>query len=500
MVAFCFTKIYYIMRKTLTLISFLCLSVALMAQNDGIRYQEKLDSIVSDNGDIARFTYDEQFRTVTKNTFQSEKLVRREVSEYEEDGSLSAYCAYEERESQFVPVHKKVRVAKDKSVELSDSVYEESLRKLVVNTSEILTYDEKDNLVSHSTKVYDPKSDGKSYNLHEINYDADGNKTRETIVGPEYKYTKEYKDGRLYVLTKYENRESQWVTLESMVRDYYETGVLNKEYTYDYSDGIVFYMNRYTEYASNGEKIKSQEELQTYNYKYIRDEKGRVKEIEKYPFDSEKIISREVFYYDRLPIDSAYYTLLYSSDATEPYAKYYYIPNQIEDGKVQNDYSVYEKSASDGSWADSMVNGNELSHSFGDKTVFAHYEVNDETVTFSDYTLTTFTDYGKKVRKQDNGVMVGEKDIYYDKSLPGSLIAGLDEEYKVSHVINRDADGNEVKRVYFYASTSETSSIARISPTRSCNPSVYNLLGQRLSYPQRGINIIDGRKIMIGIR
>ena len=161
---------------------------------------------------------------------------------------------------------------------------------------------------------------------------------------------------------------------------------------------------------------------------------------------------------------------------------------------------MYEKSASDGSWADSMVNGNELSHSFGDKAVFAHYEVNDETVTFSDYTLTTFTDYGKKVRKQDNGVMVGEKDIYYDKSLSGSLIAGLDEEYKVSHVINRDADGNEVKSVYFYASTSETSSIARISSTRSCNPSVYNLLGQRLSYPQRGINIMDGRKIMIGIR
>ena len=82
--------------------------------------------------------------------------------------------------------------------------------------------------------------------------------------------------------------------------------------------------------------MKSQENQQAYSYKYIRDEKGRVKEIEKYPFDSEKIISREVFYYDQLPIDSAYYTLLYSSDATEPYAKYYYIPNQIVDGKVQN--------------------------------------------------------------------------------------------------------------------------------------------------------------------
>ena len=488
------------MKKIPTVIFVLLLSVTSLAQTT--QYVERLDSIVSDNGDIVKFTYGELFRTVMKNTFLGDKLVRKEVYEYAEDGTLSNYCAYEEKEGQFVLVHKKERVIKDdgRCVEFTDSVYVEDIKKMSSRTCETKTYDENNNLISRCTKAYDLQSDGKSYNLHEINYDADGNRTGETIVGPEYKYTKEYKDGRLYVLTKYENRESQWVTLESMVRDYYETGVLNKEYTYDYSDGIVFYMNRYTEYASNGEKIKSQEELQTYNYKYIRDEKGRVKEIEKYPFDSEKIISREVFYYDQLPIDSAYYTLLYSSDATEPYAKYYYIPNQIVDGEVQNDYSVYEKSASDGSWADSMVNGNELSHSFGDKTVFAHYEVNDETVTFSDYTLTTFTDYGKKVRKQNNGVMVGEKDIYYDKSLSGSLIAGLDEEYKVSHVINRDADGNEVESVYFYASTSETSSIARISPTRSCNPSVYNLLGQRLSYPQRGINIIDGRKIMIGIR
>ena len=480
------------MKKIPTVIFVLLLSVTSLAQTT--QYVERLDSIVSDNGDIVKFTYDEQFRTVIKNTFQSEKLVRREVSEYEEDGSLSAYCAYEERESQFVPVHKKVRVAKDKSVELSDSVYEESLRKLVVNTSEILNYDEKDNLVSLCKKMYDPKSDGKSYNLHEINYDADGNRTGETIVGPEYKYTKEYKNGRLYVLTKYENRENQWVTLESMVRDYYETGVLKTEYTYDYSDGIVFYMNRYTEYASNGEKIKSQEELQTYNYKYIRDEKGRVKEIEKYPFGSERFISREVFYYDQLPIDSAYYTLIYTSNATEPYAKYYYIPNKIVDGKVEGDYSVYEKS--DGSWMDVMANGDGLSHSFDDKIISAHYEVNDETIIFTDYTIVSFTDYGKKIRKQEKGMLVSEEEIYYDKSLSGSLIAGLEEDYKVSFVISRDADGNEVKGIYYYSSLAETTSVTGISSMRSHNPSVYNLHGQRLTYPQKGINIIEGRKMI----
>jgi hypothetical protein len=480
------------MKKIPTVIFVLLLSVTSLAQTT--QYVERLDSIVSDNGDIVRFTYDEQFRTVIKNTFQSEKLVRREVSEYEEDGSLSAYCAYEERESQFVPVHKKVRVAKDKSVELSDSVYEESLRKLVVNTSEILNYDEKDNLVSQCKKVYDPKSDGKSYNLHEINYDADGNRTGETIVGPEYKYTKEYKNGRLYVLTKYENRESQWVTLESMVRDYYETGVLKTEYTYDYSDGIVFYMNRYTEYASNGEKMKSQEEQQVYSYKYIRDEKGRVKEIEKYPFGSEKFISREVFYYDQLPIDSAYYTLIYTSNATEPYAKYYYIPNKIVDGKVEGDYSVYEKS--DGSWMDVMANGDGLSHSFDDKIISAHYEVNDETINFFDYTHVTFTDYGKKIRKQGKEILASEEEIYYDKSLSGTLIAGLEEDYKVSFVISRDADGKEVKNIYFYTSLAETTSVTGISSMRSHNPSVYNLHGQRLTYPQKGINIIEGRKMI----
>ncbi len=482
------------MKKIPTVIFVLLLSVTSLAQTT--QYVERLDSIVSDNGDIVKFTYGELFRTVMKNTFLGDKLVRKEVYEYAEDGTLSNYCAYEEKEGQFVLVHKKERVIKDdgRCVEFTDSVYVEDIKKMSSRTCETKTYDENNNLISRCTKAYDLQSDGKSYNLHEINYDADGNRTGETIVGPKYKYTKEYKNGRLYVLTKYENRESQWVTLESMVRDYYETGVLKTEYTYDYSDGIVFYMNRYTEYASNGEKIKSQEELQTYNYKYIRDEKGRVKEIEKYPFGSEKFISREVFYYDQLPIDSAYYTLIYTSNATEPYAKYYYIPNKIVDGKVEGDYSVYEKS--DGSWIDVMANGDGLSHSFDDKIISAHYEVNDETINFFDYTHITFTDYGKKIRKQGKEILASEEEIYYDKSLSGTLIAGLEEDYKVSFVISRDADGKEVKNIYFYTSLAETTSVTGISSMRSHNPSVYNLHGQRLTYPQKGINIIEGRKMI----
>ena len=482
------------MKKIPTVIFVLLLSVTSLAQTT--QYVERLDSIVSDNGDIVKFTYGELFRTVMKNTFLGDKLVRKEVYEYAEDGTLSNYCAYEEKEGQFVLVHKKERVIKDdgRCVEFTDSVYVEDIKKMSPRTCETKTYDENNNLISRCTKAYDLQSDGKSYNLHEINYDADGNRTGETIVGPEYKYTKEYKKGRLYVLTKYENRENQWVTLESMVRDYYETGVLKTEYTYDYSDGIVFYMNRYTEYASNGEKIKSQEELQTYNYKYIRDEKGRVKEIEKYPFGSEKFISREVFYYDQLPIDSAYYTLIYTSNATEPYAKYYYIPNKIVDGKVEGDYSVYEKS--DGSWMDVMANGDGLSHSFDDKIISAHYEVNDETINFFDYTHITFTDYGKKIRKQGKEILASEEEIYYDKSLSGTLIAGLEEDYKVSFVISRDADGKEVKNIYFYTSLAETTSVTGISSMRSHNPSVYNLHGQRLTYPQKGINIIEGRKMI----
>ena len=486
------------MKKIPTVIFVLLLSVTSLAQTT--QYVERLDSIVSDNGDIVRFTYDELFRTVMKNTFLGDKLVRKEVYEYAEDGTLSNYCAYEEKKGQFVLVHKKERVIKDdgRCVEFTDSVYVEDIKKMSPRTCETKTYDENNNLISRCTKAYDLQSDGKSYNLHEINYDADGNRTGETIVGPKYKYTKEYKNGRLYVLTKYENRENQWVTLESMVRDYYETGVLKTEYTYDYSDGIVFYMNRYTEYASNGEKIKSQEELQTYNYKYIRDEKGRVKVIEKYPFGSEKIISREVFYYDQLPIDSAYYTLIYTSNATEPYVKYYYIPNKIVDGKVEGDYSVYEKS--DGSWIDVMANGDGLSHSFDDKIISAHYEVNDETINFFDYTHITFTDYGKKIRKQGKEILASEEEIYYDKSLSGTLIAGLEEDYKVSFVISRDADGKEVKNIYFYTSLAETTSVTGISSMRSHNPSVYNIHGQRLTYPQKGINIIEGRKMIFDRR
>ena len=456
---------------------------------------ERLDSIVCDNGEISKFTYDEQFRTVMKNTFMGDKLVRKEVSEYAEDGTLSSYCVYEEREGLFVPVHKKERIIKDdgRCVEIADSVYMEDIKKMSPKTCETLTYDEKDNLVSRCSKEYYLQSDGKSYKEHDINYDAEGNKTEEIIVGPEYKYTKEYKDGRLYVMTKYENRNDQWVVIESTVREYYDAGVLKSEYSYDYSD-VVFYMKNYIEYNENGEKIKSQEKLQTYSYKYIRDEKGRVKEIDKSLFDSDEITTREVFYYDQLPIDSAYYSLLYSSDVTEPYAKYYYIPNLIVDGKVEGGYSVYEKSVSNGSWVNLMADGNELSHSFDGKNVSAHYEVNDEAISFTDYTLISFTDYGKIIRKQEKGLLISEDEIYYDKSLSGSLIAGLEEDYKVSHVINRDADGNEVKSIYFYTSLVENTSIARISSIS--HPSVYNLHGQRLEYPQKGINIMDGRKIL----
>ena len=489
------------MRKVLSIIPFFLLSVVSFAQ-EGTTYAERLDSIVSDNGEIAKFTYDEQMRNVTKDIFQNDKLIRKEVTEYAEDGTISSYCAHEDREGLFIPVHKKERVIKEngRCVEISDSVYVDEVKKMMLNTCEVLSYDENGNLVSHSTKSYDLQSDGKSYKQHDINYDAEGNKTEEIIVGPEYKYTKQYTDGRLYVMTKYQNRGDKWVIIESTVREYYDTGALKSEYSYDYS-GVEFYMKNYIEYDENGEKIMSQEKLQTYSYKYIRDDKGRVKEIDKFLSDSDEITSREVFCYDQLPIDSAYYSLLYSSDATEPYAKYYYVPNLIVDGKVEGGYSVYEKSASDGSWMNIMADGNELSYSFDDKNISAHYEVSDETISFTDCTLITFTDYGKIIRRQENGSLISEDEIHYDKSLSGSLIAGLEEEYKVSHVISRDADGTEVKGVYFYASLAETTSVAHnVSSMRSHNPSVYNLQGQRLSYPQKGIIIIEGKKRIIGTR
>ena len=485
------------MRRILFISSFILLSVLSSAQ--ATQYVEKLDSIMSDNGEITRFIYDEQFRVVEKNVFKNKILIHKEVTEYSEDGEFSDFCVYEERkrndEIVFVPVYRKVRTVRDNGscVELSDSVEVEGQEKLVISTLEIFDYDENDKLITCSTSTYDQKSGGASYNRHQINYDAEGNKTNEAFIYPDYAYIMEYKDGRLYVQTKSVNKDGRMSIVESTVREYYESGALKSEYTYDYS-GIIFYMKNYVLYNENGEKVKSQEEQQVYSYKYIRDEKGRVKEIEKSNLDSGEIVSREVFYYDQLPIDSAYYTLIYASDATEPYAKYYYIPNKIVDGKVEGDYSVYEKS--DGSWTDLMANGNEISHSFDNKIISAHYEVNDETIIFTDYTIVSFTDYGKKIRKQEKEILASEEDIYYDKSLSGSLIAGLEEDYKVSYVINWDADGKEVKNIYFYSSLAETTSVTGIYSKRSHNPSVYNLHGQKLAYPQKGINIIEGRKMI----
>ena len=488
------------MRKILSIFSLFLLSVSSLAQEEDFSYLERLDSIVSDNGDITRFKYDEQLRVVEKSVFQNERLVRKEVTEYAEDGKFSDFCVYEERKRNddmvLVPVHRKVRTVKDNGccIELSDSVEVEGKEKLVRSNLDVFAYDENGKLTERLMIAYDLKND-EAYNQHHVNYDAEGNKTRETFtVAQEYSFTKEYMDGRLYVLSKYVNRNDQWAIMESTVREYYESGALKCEYSYDYS-GIIFYMKDYVLYDENGEKVKSQEDQKTYSYKYIHDEKGRVKEVQKYLFDSDVLVGREEFYYDVLAIDSAYYTLHYANDATEPYAKYYYIPNRMVGGKIEGDYSLYEKDTETGLWVNRNLDGNELSYSFADKAIIAHYEVNDESINFTDYTLTVFSDFGKTVRREEKGLMTNEEDVYYDKSLSGSLIAGLGGDYKVAYVTSRDASGNEVKSVYFYTSLAVTTSISRILPSLSNQP-IYNIQGLRLTSPQKGMNIINGKKII----
>lgn len=488
------------MRRILFAFPFLFLPVLSSAQTT--QYVERLDSIMSDNGDITRFKYDEQLRVVEKSVFQNDRLVRKEVTEYAEDGEFSDFCVYEERkrndEIVLVPVRRKVRAVKDNGgcIELRDFVEVEGKEKLVRSNLDVFAYDENGELTERLTIEYDLKSD-EAYNQHHVNYDAEGNKTRETVtVAQEYSFAKEYKDGKLYLVTKLLNKDGQWATKESTVKEYYESGALKCEYSYDYSD-VIFYMKDYVLYDENGEKVKSLENQQTFTYKYTRDEKGRVKEVQKYLLDSDELVDREVYYYDVLPIDSAYYTLRYAKDETEPYAKYYYIPDCMAEGKVEGEYSVYVEDKESGSWINQTSVDNALSHSYADKTITAHYNVNDETITFSDYTLINFTDYGKVVKKQEKGLLVSEEEVYYDKSLSGSLVAGLEEDYKVNYVISRDAENNEVKNTYFYTHLGETTSIADVSNVLSTQSSVYNIQGQRLESPQKGINIIGGRKVIL---
>lgn len=488
------------MRRILFAFPFLFLPVLSSAQST--QYVERLDSIMSDNGDITRFKYDEQLRVVEKSVFQNDRLVRKEVTEYAEDGEFSDFCVYEERkrndEIVLVPVRRKVRAVKDNGgcIELRDFVEVEGKEKLVRSNLDVFAYDENGELTERLTIEYDLKSD-EAYNQHHVNYDAEGNKTREIVtVAQEYSFAKEYKDGKLYLVTKLLNKDGQWATKESTVKEYYESGALKCEYSYDYSD-VIFYMKDYVLYDENGEKVKSLENQQTFTYKYTRDEKGRVKEVQKYLLDSDELVDHEVYYYDVLPIDSAYYTLRYAKEETEPYAKYYYIPDCMAEGKVEGEYSVYVEDKESGSWINQTSVDNALSHSYADKTITAHYNVNDETITFSDYTLINFTDYGKVVKKQEKGLLVSEEEVYYDKSLSGSLVAGLEEDYKVNYVISRDAENNEVKNTYFYTHLGETTSIADVSTVLSTQSSVYNIQGQRLESPQKGINIIGGRKVIL---
>lgn len=494
------------MKKILSIFPFFLLTVTAFAQTDEGRFLERLDSIVCDNGEIVRFTYDEQLRVVEKSVFQNDRLVRKEVTEYAEDGEFSDFCVYEERkrndEIVLVPVRRKVRAVKDNGgcIELRDFVEVEGKEKLVQSNLDVFAYDENGKLTERLTIAYDLKND-EAYNQHHVNYDAEGNKTRETVtVAQEYSFAKEYKDGKLYLVTKLLNKDGQWAIKESTVKEYYESGALKCEYSYDYSD-IIFYMKDYVLYDENGEKVKSLENQQTFTYKYTRDEKGRVKEVQKYLADSETLVGREEYHYDQLPIDSAYYTLCYASGEIAPYAKYYYIPNQIVDGKVDGGYSRYEKFATDGPWVSLTTDATSLSHSYADKTILAQYEVSDETITLYDYTVVIPTDYGKLITKEKRHSMdksltiASEEEIYYDRSLSGSLIAGLEEDYKVTQVINRDTKGDEVKGTYFYTSLVEITTASHpVLSRREGADSVYNINGQQLRNPQKGINIVGGKK------
>ena len=185
------------MKKILSIFSFLLLTTTSFAQISDGQFWERLDSIVSDNGDITRFKYDEQLRVVEKSVFQNDRLVRKEVTEYAEDGEFSDFCVYEERkrndEIVLVPVRRKVRAVKDNGgcIELRDFVEVEGKEKLVQSNLDAFVYDENGKLTERLMIAYDLKND-EAYNQHHVNYDAEGNKTRETVtVAQEYSFAKE---------------------------------------------------------------------------------------------------------------------------------------------------------------------------------------------------------------------------------------------------------------------------------------------------------------------
>ena len=161
------------MRRILFAFPFLFLPVLSSAQST--QYVEKLDSIMSDNGEIARFKYDEQFRVVEKKVFQNDRLIRKEVTKYAEDGMYSDFCVYEERkrndEIVFVPVHRKVRTVRDNGscIEIKDSVEVEGQEKLVRSNLDVFAYDENGKLTERLMIAYDLKND-EAYNQHHVNY------------------------------------------------------------------------------------------------------------------------------------------------------------------------------------------------------------------------------------------------------------------------------------------------------------------------------------------
>ena len=90
----------------------------------------------------------------------------------------------------------------------------------------------------------------------------------------------------------------------------------------------------------------------------------------------------------------------------------------------------------------------------------------------------------------------------------GKFVKIADESYTVKMPANRaylplltsDISGSNAKEILLYWDDEEATGIERMRNVENeimRNGNIYNLNGQKLSAPQKGINIINGRKVIV---
>lgn len=92
----------------------------------------------------------------------------------------------------------------------------------------------------------------------------------------------------------------------------------------------------------------------------------------------------------------------------------------------------------------------------------------------------------------------GEYGCYWSSTLEGASGTGSSASFMLFYAGGNNMEGrNRFNGMLIRPVTSDATAIDKVTVDKSAAPTIYSLNGQRLSAPQKGVNVIDGKKVVV---